>query len=121
MAPYQQNPDRISPQVIGGGLAGAVVAAVARALIDRYVNPADQEQAWNAFQTVIVPLLPAIGAWLGGLRAKRDVTAIRIDKGDTPRDQAGNALTTISPTRAARPDELPRLFPPGESQTELGP
>lgn len=106
MPPYQQNPDRISPQVIGGGLAGAVVAAVARALIDRYVNPADQEQAWNAFQTVVVPLLPAVGAWLGGLRAKRDVTPIR--PGDLPRDQAGNALAPISPTRAATPEERRR-------------
>jgi hypothetical protein len=97
------NPDKVSPPVIGGGVAGLVVAAVARALIDRYVNPADADQAWNIFQTVIVPLLPAVGAWLGGMRAKRDVTPVTADA--VPRDLDGRVLAPIPPTRAARPEE----------------
>jgi hypothetical protein len=105
------NPDKISPPVVGGGVVGLVVAAVARALIDRYVDPADADQAWNIFETVIVPLLPAIGAWLGGLRAKRDVTPITPDA--IPRNLAGDALVPVvsQPTRAARPDERPRRMP----------
>jgi hypothetical protein len=97
------NPDKVSPPVVGGGVAGLVVAAVARALIDRYVNPADADQAWNIFQTVIVPLLPAVGAWLGGLRAKRDVTPVTADA--VPRDLDGRVLAPIPPTRLAQPED----------------
>jgi hypothetical protein len=109
------NPDKVSPPVVGGGLAGLLVAAVARVLIDRYVNPVDREEWWNLFQTILVPALPAIGAWLGGLRAKRDVTPITPDA--TPRNQAGDELfpapvgfPATAPTRAAHPEERPRRF-----------
>jgi hypothetical protein len=106
------NPDKVSPPVVGGGLLGLVVAAVARALIDRYVDPADADEYWNIFQTLIVPALPAIGAWLGGLRAKRDVTPITADA--IPRNLAGDALVPVvsRPTRVARPGERPRRFEP---------
>jgi hypothetical protein len=111
------NPDKVSPPVVGGGLLGLLVAGLARALIDRYVNPVDREEWWNLFQTILVPALPAIGAWLGGLRAKRDVTPITDDA--TPRDQQGNELGPVShtpsmgyppPTRAAHPEERPRRY-----------
>ncbi|HTE69341.1 MAG TPA: hypothetical protein VK942_11375 [Actinomycetes bacterium] len=106
------NPDKVSPKVVGGGLLGLLVAGLARALIDRYVDPVDREQWWNLFQTIVVPALPAIGAWLGGLRAKRDVTPITPDA--IPRNLDGDALVPVvsRPTRAARPEERSRRFEP---------
>jgi hypothetical protein len=102
------NPDKITPPVVGGGLLGLLVAGLARALIDHYVDPSSRDAWWSAFQTVIVPALPAIGAWLGGLRAKRDVTPIT--PGAIPRNLDGDALVPVvsRPTRAARPEERPR-------------
>ncbi len=91
MPPYAQNPDRVSPPVVAGGLAGVILAGVVRALIDRYVNPADAEVYWNVFQTAIVPALPAIGAFIGArFKARNDVTPVK--PGDQPRAQDGTPL-----------------------------
>jgi hypothetical protein len=107
-----ENKDHVSPPVIAGGVLGLLVAGLARALIDRYVDPADREQWWNLFQTVLVPALPAVGAWLGGLRARRDVTPVTIDA--TPRDLEGRELAARDhgpkggyPLRPPRQDDLP--------------
>jgi len=111
------NPDKVTPPVVGGGALGLVLAVAVRSIIDRYVDPADQELWWNLFQVALF-LLPLVGAWLGGLRAKRDVTPITADA--TPRDRDGNVLEPVShtpstgylPTRVADPSERPRRRPP---------
>lgn len=106
------NKDRVTPPVLAGGAAGVVIAGVARALIDRYVNPVDRDVYWNLFSTVIVPAIPVVLAWLGAQKAKRDVTPIL--PGDQPRNLEGEDLKPAShrgpgsgyqPTRAARPEE----------------
>ena len=108
------NPDKITTPVVGGGALGLVLAVAARSIIDRYVDPADQEVWWNLFQVALF-LLPVIGAWLGGLRAKRDVTPITADA--TPRDRQGNVLAPAprtpgtGPTRAARPEDRGPYYP----------
>jgi hypothetical protein len=116
----KSNPDRASPPVAQLGLAGVVLAGITRALIDRYVDPADRELWWNLFQTIVVPGVALLFAWIGAKRAKRNVTPILTDKGDVPRDLDGNDLAPAShnpstgypPTRAARPEERPRRKPP---------
>src|SRR5215211_2727092 len=113
MSLRKPNPDKVSGPVVGGGFLGLLIGGVARALIDRYANPADAEMWWNITQTLLLAL-PAIGAWLGGLRARRQVTPVTRDA--TPRDLAGNDLAPVShstatgypPTRAARPEERRR-------------
>lgn len=97
LAAKRGNPDRVTPPVVVGGALGAVAAGLARALIDRYVDPADAELAWSAFQTVVVPVLPAVGAWLGGLWARRDVTPVTRDA--TPRNLEGEELLTAEQWR----------------------
>lgn len=112
------NPDKISPPVLSGGGAGLVVAVAVRSLIDRYANPADRELWWNLAQALLFAL-PVAGAWLGGLRAKQDVTPVTSDA--TPRDLEGRNLAPVSHdpaggypgTRAALPEErLPRQHRP---------
>ena len=115
MSLRKPNPDKITPPVLSGSGAGLVLAVAVRSLIDRYVNPADRELWWNLAQAALF-LAPLIGAWLGGLRAKRDVTPITPDA--TPRDQDGRELQPVDhrteasgypPTRAVRPGE--RMYP----------
>jgi hypothetical protein len=105
------NPDKVTPPVLSGGVLGLLIAAAVRSLLDRYANPADRELWWNLFQVALF-LLPVAGAWLGGLRAKRDVTPITLDA--TPRDKQGNVLVPAThspstgyppPERYARPEE----------------
>ncbi len=91
-ATAHQNPDRVSPPVAQLGFAGVVLAGIARALIDRYVDPADRELWWNIFQTIVLPGIVLAFAWIGAQRAKRNVTPIRTDLGDTPRNLDGDPL-----------------------------
>lgn len=112
MSLRKPNPDKVSGPVVGGGFLGLIIGGVARALIDRYANPADAEMWWNITQTLLLTL-PAIGAWLGGLRAKRNVTPVTRDA--IPRDLQGRELAPVShdpaggyPTRLATPEERRR-------------
>jgi hypothetical protein len=106
---YQQNPDRVTPPVAVGAGVGFVIAAIAKAVLDLEVDPGEAEAWWNVATTVVFPALAGIGAAVAArFKARNDVSPIRIDKGDTPRDQHGNALAPISPTRAARPEERRR-------------
>jgi hypothetical protein len=108
------NPDKVSGPVVGASALGLVLAAAIRSIIDRYVDPADRDMWWNIAQVALF-LLPVIGAWLGGLRAKGQVTPVTPDA--TPRDLDGNELAPVShrpstgyppPERLARPEERPR-------------
>jgi hypothetical protein len=109
------NPDKVTPPVVSGGAIGLVLAAAVRSVIDRYVDPADRELWWNLFQVALFAL-PVIGAWLGGLRAKRDVTPITNDA--TPRNKLGYKLAPVpdipgtAPTRAARPEDRGPYYEP---------
>jgi hypothetical protein len=107
LPPYTQNPDRVTPPVAVGAGVGFVIAAILKAALDLEVDPGEAEAWWNVATTVVFPAF----AWIGGVvaarfKARNDVTPVR--PGDLPRDQAGNALAPISPTRAARPEERRR-------------
>jgi hypothetical protein len=120
MTPHPQNPDRVTPPVAVGALAGLIIAAVAKAWLDVELNPADAETWWNVTTGLAVPLLPALGGLIGArFKARNDVTPVR--PGDTPRNQAGVRLEPASrvpetgypPTRAAHPGERKRPPPFG--------
>lgn len=107
--PLPKNPDRVTPPVAQLGTAGVLLAGLARVLIDRYVDPADREFWWNLFQTVVVPGIPLVLAFVGALQARRNVTPIL--KGDHPRNNHGELLVP-----EARHDTA-RGYPPPDPET----
>jgi hypothetical protein len=91
MPPYTQNPDRVTPPVALGALAGLIIAAVAKAWLDVEINPDDATTWWNVTTGLIVPLLPLVGGVVGArFKARNDVTPVR--EGDQPRAQDGTPL-----------------------------
>ena len=96
---YRQNPDRVTPPVAVGAVSGLIIAALLKTYLDVEVDPADATQWWEWFTAVVVPLLPAVGGFVGArFKARNDVTPVR--EGDTPRDQQGNVLAPVSHTPA---------------------
>jgi hypothetical protein len=101
------NPDRVARPVAGWAGVGVLLAGVGQALLDGVIDPVEGRGLYGEAGAFLLVLLPALTAWYGARRARANVTPIRTDLGDQPRDQHFQPLTVV-------------WTPPGPGETYRG-
>lgn len=89
------NPDRVAKPVAGWAAVGVLLAGVGQALLDGVIDPAEGRSLWTEFGTFLLAAIPALTAWWGARRARANVTPIRTEEGDQPRDAQFRPLRAV--------------------------
>jgi hypothetical protein len=108
--PGRPNPDRVAKPVALWAAAGLLISAVGQALLDGVIDPSETRTLTGEVGTFLLAAVPALTAYWGARRARGNVTPIRTDLGDQPRDREFRPLqaTPSAGPVGWRPDRADR-------------